>query len=448
MKMMLKKDNNTSSDLGSENKDFVNKKTPWHKRPVAKKVFIAAISGICAMLLWGYVLMSQNPDRTKTFGGVKVGFESGSEADLSARNLTVRGDIKEILGDVSVTVTAPLTDMTRMTSKDISATLNLNDVHGAGTFLLEVVATSSVGTVNSVDPAYIEVVIEDVVSRSIPVSYELTGQMPAGYWHDDPLLLSNSLMITGSRSDVATVADAVCNIDMDNLTESVNRSYDVVLFDVDGNEIDASIFTGTLPTVSVRMTVLPYKDVPIRFEVIGIENLPNVYEVTQQTQSSSSLRVAASQEVLDGIIEFTTEPVDVSDFSEPNLYEYTLDVRGIPEGTVILGNTQVYVAIEVRDRQVEVIFEDIPLTVIGETPELSYTYGFETVNVTIAGPARIVWQIKARDISAILDVTDLAEGSYDVEFALELENSEWELDVEIIPDVIFVNVVISLKSED
>ena len=66
------------------------------------------------MLLWGYVLMTRNPLRTKTFQNVSISFESGSEADLMMRKLTVYGDVAKILEPVSVTVSAPLTDISKM----------------------------------------------------------------------------------------------------------------------------------------------------------------------------------------------------------------------------------------------------------------------------------------------------------------------------------------------
>ena len=76
----------------------------WSGFKIVKKVLLGVLALLLAMLLWGYVLLAQNPDRTKEFTGVEVKLESGSEADLLYKNLMVYGGVAQVLKDVSVTV--------------------------------------------------------------------------------------------------------------------------------------------------------------------------------------------------------------------------------------------------------------------------------------------------------------------------------------------------------
>ena len=63
-----------------------------------KNLAIKILSLVFAMLLWGYVLMTQNPQREKTISNVKVSIEG--EADLTTRKLTIRGDRSALLDDI------------------------------------------------------------------------------------------------------------------------------------------------------------------------------------------------------------------------------------------------------------------------------------------------------------------------------------------------------------
>ena len=67
-----------------------------------KNIAIKVLSLMFAILLWGYVLMTQNPPRVKTVTDVTVSIEG--EADLTTRKLTLRGDRAALLEDVSVRV--------------------------------------------------------------------------------------------------------------------------------------------------------------------------------------------------------------------------------------------------------------------------------------------------------------------------------------------------------
>ena len=75
----MKKSTNTGSALKT-----------WLKNAFTKNLALKIVSLIFAMLLWGYVLMSENPQRTKTLTNVPISVEGG--ADLIARKLVLSGD--------------------------------------------------------------------------------------------------------------------------------------------------------------------------------------------------------------------------------------------------------------------------------------------------------------------------------------------------------------------
>ena len=63
----MKKSTNTGSALKT-----------WLKNAFTKNLALKIVSLIFAMLLWGYVLMSENPQRTKTLTNVPISVEGGA----------------------------------------------------------------------------------------------------------------------------------------------------------------------------------------------------------------------------------------------------------------------------------------------------------------------------------------------------------------------------------
>ena len=79
--------------------DAAEKKTKWFRRPLVRKLGYLFISLLIATTLWGYVLMSENPDRMKHVSDVPLKFEGGSEADLRSRGFVVLGESQNLLPD-------------------------------------------------------------------------------------------------------------------------------------------------------------------------------------------------------------------------------------------------------------------------------------------------------------------------------------------------------------
>ena len=91
--------------------DAAEKKTKCFRRPLVRKLGYLFISLLIATTLWGYVLMSENPDRMKHVSDVPLKFEGGSEADLRSRGFVVLGESQNLLPDVTVTVKTKLNDL-------------------------------------------------------------------------------------------------------------------------------------------------------------------------------------------------------------------------------------------------------------------------------------------------------------------------------------------------
>lgn len=397
-----------------------------------KNIMIKVVSLIFAMILWGYVLTNVNPSRTKIISDVPV--VTTGVSDFNARNLVVRGDLSSILGSVDVRLTTDITHYFDVTSENISATVNLGTVTEAGVVSLPVVAESSIGNVVSTDPSYINVEIDVLDTKRIPIDVVYEGELPEGYWHSTPVLGREDIEISGPKTDVQNVVKAICVIPLSDQTESYNQTFDLQLLDDEGNVISSDIFKSSVThSVTVSMDILPTKTVDISLDgaIMGESMIPDTYEITNTTIEPNSITVAAPQDVLDNINELYLESIDVSgrtkSFSEFAQIKLPTGVTSVDGINVVTFN------IDIHEKNATLDLTEIPggeVDIRNKNERLNYTLFAATlenagVKALIEAPLSLIATIENEEMGINLYV-DVAE----------FESATSRTTVELVPELI------------
>lgn len=412
-----------------------------------KKLSYFLVALIISMSLWGYVLLEENPTRIIRLDNIPVTFESGSESDLYARNLILLGDGSEILPTISVNVKTTLNDLPRFKNGRISdiikATVSLNSVHSSGTYELPISVTTTIGEIDSILTETAVISVDNLVERTIPIRAELTGELPEGYWHDDPILLTNSVAVRGAESDISRIAKAVCLIDLSGKTDTINASYTLSLYDNADEYIPISVIVGVLPSVTVNLEILPTLEYEVEANIVGETNLKSIYEIYDVYVTPSTITLVGEAELLSqiGRNKLTLDVIDVTGIDGECVITRSVQINGIPSDVFILGGeTKFTVYIEIREKIIEKSFENVPVDILNEEPQhYQYSYmpsndsNIPTCTVTIKGKATIVNSITYEDLRPVFSVSGLSLGRHEnLVPKLSLINS-YNLEVGITP---------------
>lgn len=394
-----------------------------------KNIAIKVLSLMFAILLWGYVLMTQNPPRVKTVTDVTVSIEG--EADLTTRKLTLRGDRAALLEDVSVRVRTELTSYADISADDITASINLSRITSTGKHTVRIHAKSSSGDVVSVSPSEIEVEIDTLTTRNIPIEIHEEGELPEGYWAGDVQLDSATVLLEGPGTDLAKIVKAVGTIDLTNRTESLNQSIMLALYDKEGNVVESSILFGGMPTVVAKQEILPSKLVPIDVDgaIIGREELPENFEIASYGTSleSTLVRIVGDADVIQKIESLSLEPVDVTGCTESIQQELAINV---PEGVRIIGADSVNLQVTIREKTAVLELAELPIEIVGLARKQTATLSQELANVTFSGRVSLLAGITRGDVKVYADVTGLAAGTHDVKLALQIDGEDVPSDLQ------------------
>ncbi len=409
------------------------------KNLFTKNILLKVLSLLFAMLIWGYVMMSQNPVRTKTVEEVPVNFDG--ESDLLARKLVVRGDRAEILKSIIVKVDTELTRYADLDASDIAATISLRSVSGPGIYKIPINAVSSEGNVVSFSPDEVTLEVDNLVKKPVPVEVSLTGALPEGYWNDEPEFSGSYIEIEGASQDISSIVKAVCVIDLTDRTKTYNESTSVELQNSNGEVVEASLL-GELPAMPVKITILRKAQLPLNVEaaIKGLENLPVNYEYVGFGASPSSIvTVIGEAAVIDGLTGIDIEPIDVSNQKDTVEAEVALI---LPEGVTSLSGDTVEIRVNIRQKLDKHTFPDLPIEVRGLGKHLTATLDETTVDVTLEGQIGLISELLRKEVGVYADVTGLSAGTYEIELRLSLPSESMLAQVSSVFSIKTVKVTI------
>src|SRR3990172_3343628 len=177
-------------------------------RSVRENVGLAVLSVVLAFGLWIFVSDTGNPTRT---GGLAL--------DLMVVPVNPPADVVVVneLATVRPRIRVAQDVWESLTSADFKATVDLAGLR-AGTYELpiKVTAATSQGGLSVLGalPSQIEVKVEPLFSKSVPVIVEVKGEPPAGFTMGSPEVEQKTALVTGPQEKVDLASQSVARLDV------------------------------------------------------------------------------------------------------------------------------------------------------------------------------------------------------------------------------------------
>lgn len=258
-----------------------------------------------------------------------------------------------------------------------------------------------------IEPKSIEVVIEKRASKEFDVEVDFVNldKLPSDYEIGEVEIDPEIVKIVSSESVIDRVAMVKVYIDVTDLRESIrNREVPISVSDINGNSLNVRVEPASV-VVSVEIE-RPSKKVPLK--VTTKDELPEGFTL-KKIEGPEEVDLYGKRAILSETDEIATEEIDLSEISESGEVEVGL---ALPEG-VTANEEDVKVTITLEETKV---FDEVGINVVGEGNK---TVKFirpdsKKVEITAIGSDVIMSEVKANDIKASIDVSDLAEGEHQV----------------------------------
>lgn len=306
--------------------------------------------------------------------------------------------------------------------------------------------SSLYGTVESISPAGIPVVVEEYTTRyRIPITLVTQGEGPAGFYAGNASLDPPVLAISGPRSVVESIAraEAVNNLDILPGREGVTRTaIPFVLYTVDGEPVDDHLLEITSSSVLIdsvicEQTLYSKYTLPINGDALLTGTPAHGYEVASVTVTPADMNVAGYHNQLASLNRLFPEgAVSVEGRSES--FTSTLKLRK-PSELAYMSNDTITVSVEIRPVTATVSFANMKVSLTGLGEGLLISTNTSKAVVAFTGPQPELEKLSASDITIRCDVSGLGVGTHEVTPVCLIGDTESPIAM-IQPGTITVNI--------
>ena len=411
------------------------------KKPskIFNNIGLKILAVMFSALLWLISVNINDPVDTEVYRNIPVEMENTSL-------LTDEGMTYEVLDDtdrVTVTVRANRSVLENINASDVTATADFSELSFTNTVPIRLSISRSLGSqievTGSIDMVRLEV--EERQERQLVIEIDQIGTPADGYIVSSVLTTDgNALRISGPQSLVSQVDRAVVEANVEGLTESINISEPIRLYDSDGNEITSSRITKSVSTSNVSISILQTKEIPVTASASG-EPADGYAATGEVTCAPDRITVAGRNNALANLTEIVipADEVDLTDATE-DVVEL-IDIREyLPDGVSLTNtsgddfNGRVAVTAKVEPlvdmtrqmNQSRILLQNVP---DGYQVTLDSQ---EAVSIRLRGLQADLNAIDVSQLSGTIDVSDwmqenglteLTEGEMEMEVAVALPDN-------------------------
>lgn len=348
--------------------------------------------------------------------------------------------VNEITRQVSLTLKAPKSILDRLASETnlIHATLDLTGLsEGEYSISPQINISASPVDVVRISPQNITVHLENLLTKSMPITVQTSGELAIGFQADDPILSHTDATVSGPQTAMDRVAEIAIQLNIENLKDSINASVELVALDANANAIEN---VNILPkTINVNLPIKQlggYRTVVVKVVTSG--QIADGFRLTNIFAFPPTVTIFSTNPTLiEGIPGYVeTAPISLTGASESFETNVTLN---LPEGVILVGDSSITVQIGIAPIESSISLSNISVTIIGLDEGLSATISPETVDIVIAGPLSLLESLNINDIVVVLDLTNRQAGVYQLLPVILLDDDKLTVQA-ILPGTIEVTI--------
>jgi len=368
---------------------------------------------LLALTVWILAVIAADPDETRVY-------PRSIPLEITGQDprLIITGDVPH---QVNLTLRAPQSIWAQIinSENEVRAVIDLAG-RATGQHSVPVQVQIQVSPVRIVDinPEMIELTLEPLASRSLPIDVVVNGQPAIGYQRGDLEQSLKEVTISGPESLVSQAERAMVDVKIDGARATVTTEATIRILNGEGKVLTGVTASTEKMTVQVPISQQGgYRDIAVKVVVRGQQ--ANGYRLTNISVNPPAITVYSGDPelvaALPGFVE--TEPLNLNEASQD--IELSLGLN-LPPGISVVGEQTVQVEVGIEALEGSLSLANMPVSVTGLAPGLSAQAAPETVDIILTGPLPLLEKLTANDIRITLDVTDLPVGSHQLAPLVEI----------------------------
>ena len=265
------------------------------KNKLASNLALKILSVVVAFLFWLVIINITDPTTARTFNDIPV--EIVNENVITSAN-----QVYEIMdGDkVNVTVKGKRSFVERLRAEDFVATADMSGLSKVNAVSIEVELQ---GVDSDMDyeidwgNAMLKVKLEKRVTQKFKVQVEHKGELSENYVLGEMVAKPNIVEVSCGESKFKKIDHVGVMVSLNGESEDFETEYSPILYDEDGDVLDAVNVTFSNDTIKVSTKVLSTKEVPVEVRTVGTP--AEGYSLVQTDFRPEKIRVSGTDEALE-----------------------------------------------------------------------------------------------------------------------------------------------------
>ena len=398
-----------------------------------KDIPLILLSIVLAFLIWVFATISSDPAEEGRFSQT-VSIETvGLEDDM----IVTSG----LPYTVSINLRAPNSVWRRISLERIQGKAII-DVTGLEPGVHQVPISVQIGVspvqILSYTPNTATVTIEKYEKREYTVEVEEKGDIPTAFRAETPVLAQNTVEITGTVSQLDTISKVSVELERNNDTETIEKTLNVVAWDEEGRTVkDLTIQPDKIKVTQEIKMRGGYRILSVKLLTQG--EIAAGYRVDELTVDPAFVSVySADKELLNSLNSYIeTETLIMDEINASTNRKIGLT---IPEGVTIVGEPAVTVNVNISAIEGTTTIAQVPVSVIGLDEGLEASVSPLDIDVYLTGPINSLNAIEKDDINAVIELQDLAAGSYQIAPRIQIVSNETITVQSVMPATIEVQI--------
>jgi YbbR domain-containing protein len=361
------------------------------------------LSVVLALIIWVNAVQSDDPVRSQF---IQVPIQMvGLAADsrlLSPPQQTVQ-----------IVFEGPASAMRLMSSDDFRAVVDLSEVSiGEETAVAVNVTTDARGIrILSQSPEQITVLVDQLVTRTIPVELEVRGTVARGHEQGEPLLEPDTITISGTASQVEPLAFARVTVFLNNDRETVISRPQPIIYNRQGRIASTSNLDYSPEQIQVTIPVDETAGVSEKLITVSWIGEPAPgYRLLSVEVNPPSILIEGLPTQLARLTRVQTEPIDITGLEESFQQQVALD---LPNGVSLVEVEEIFVTIEIEPLLTTSVFNLVPELRRLEAG-LEAQISPEEVQIVLFGPLPVLNTLLEDEVTVRLDLLGLGVGTYNL----------------------------------
>jgi YbbR domain-containing protein len=417
------------------------------RKKITHNLGLKIISALFAIILWLIVVNIIDPVETKTFNNIQVTVENESVIEEQGKVY----DITDDSDTISVSVKGRRSALEALKTTDFLATADMKEMIVIDTVPIEVSVTKYSDKIEEIIPKTktLKISIEDSATKQFAINTNITGTPGDGFAVGDISCNPSVLKVTGAASVVNKISKVAVNVDVDDMTDTINTSATPKFYDSDGSVIESTSLEYKTGDIEVSVDMLKTKEIELSF---GVKGTPaDDYKCVETVSSPDKITIAGEEEDLAKVdtINITNNYVDVSG-ATANVQQ-AIDITSYIPSTVRLVNPSdssilVTAIIEkLKTQNIEITMNSIALQNLPSKYSVNYA-NTDNVLVAVKGLTEVVSQLSASNITASVDLSKIKDtGTKSMPVEITLSDG---IDAEVVGTVTIDVVITRNTSSD